>query len=161
MSKVVSIGEGGNVATLLTFRSPARANEQLVKELNALESVNVRMLDVSCTKLADALAAKANVEAYLTPHRPDRVRQLFSRWKYLFQRPYETSMDECSERVEMMIDSLVDIPADCIMHIYNVSIKTFRILPPYSDIYGLIKTDLERRKFYLDRFDYFVDQLQK
>ena len=61
MSKVVSIGEGGNVATLLTFRSPARANEQLVKELNALESVDVRMLDVSCTKLADALAAKANV----------------------------------------------------------------------------------------------------
>ena len=87
MSKVVSIGEGGNVATLLTFRSPTKANEQLVKELNALESVSVRMLDVSCTKFADALAAKANVEAYLTPHRPDRVRQLFSRWKYLFQRP--------------------------------------------------------------------------
>ena len=119
------------------------------------------MLDVSCTKLADALAAKANVEAYLTPHRPDRVRQLFSRWKYLFQRPYETSMDECSERVEIMIESLVDLPADCIMHIYNMSIKTFRILPPYSDVYGLVKAELERRRFYLDRFDYFVDQLQK
>ena len=31
MSKVVSIGEGGNDATLLTFRSPTKANEQLVK----------------------------------------------------------------------------------------------------------------------------------
>ena len=161
MSKVVSIGEGGNVATLLTFRSPTKANEQLVKELNALESVSIRILDVSCTKLADALAAKPNVEAYLTPHRPYRVRQLFSRWKYLFQRPYETSMDECSERVEIMIESLVDLPADCIMHIYNMSIKTFRILPPDADVYGLVKAELERRRFYLDRFDYFVDQLQK
>ena len=161
MSKVVSIGEGGNVTALLKFRSPTETNTQLVKELNALESVSVNKLDVSCIKLADALAAKANVEAYLTPHRPDRVRQLFNRWKYLFQRPYETSMDECSERVEIMIESLVDMPADCIMHIYNMSIKTFRILPPYSDVYGLIKPEYERRKFYLDRFDYFVDQLQK
>ena len=161
MSKGVSIGEGGNGATLLTFRSPTKANDQLVRELNALQSVDINKLDVSCTKLSDALAAKANVEAYLTPHRPDRVRQLFSRWKYLFQRPYETSMDECSERVEIMIESLVDMPADCIMHIYNMSIKTFRILPPYSDVYGLIKPEYERRKFYLDRFDYFVDQLQK
>ena len=161
MSKVVSIGEGGNVATLLTFRSPAKANEQLVRELNALKSANVRMLDVSCTKRADAIAAKANVEAYLTPHRPDRVRQLFSRWKYLFQRPYETSMDECSERVEIMIESLVDIPADCIMHIYNMSIKTFRILPPYSDVYSLVKAELERRRYYYDKFDYFVDHLHE
>lgn len=161
MSKVVSIEEGGNVATLLKFRSPAKANEQLVRELNALKSVNVRMLDVSCTKVADALAAKANVEAYLTPHRPDRVRQLFNRWKYLFQRPYETSMDECSERVEIMIESLVDLPADCIMHIYNMSIKTFRILPPYSDVYGLVKAELERRRYYYDKFDYFVDHLHE
>ena len=161
MSKVVSIGEGGNITTLVSFRSPTKANEQLVRELNALGSVDGRVLDVSCTKLADALAAKANIEAYLTPHRPDRVRQLFSRWKYLFQRPYETSMDECSERVEIMIESLVDIPADCIMHIYNMSIKTFRILPPYSDVYGLVKAELERRRYYLDRFDYFIDQLQK
>ena len=161
MSKVVSIGESGNVATLLSFRSPTKANDQLVRELNALGSVDIRVLDVSCTKLADALAAKANIEAYMTPHRPEKVRQLFSRWKYLFQRPYETSIDECGERVDIMIESLMEIPADCIMHIYNMSIKTFRILPPYSDVYGLIKPELERRKYYLDRFDYFIDQLQK
>ena len=161
LTNIVPIKEDGNIATLLSFRSPARANEQLVRELNTLNSVDIRMLDVSCTKHEDAIAAKANIEAYLTPHRPDKVRQLFTRWKYLFQRPYETSMDECSERVDIMIESMMEMPADCIMHIYNVSIKTFRILPPYSDIYGLIKTDLERRKYYLERFDYFVDELRK
>ena len=49
MSKVVSIGEGGNVTTLVSFRSPTKANDQLVRELNALGSVDVRVLDVSCT----------------------------------------------------------------------------------------------------------------
>ena len=161
MSKVVSISEGGNVATLLSFRDPSRANAQLVRELNALSTVRVNGINIEVDKLPDAIAAVANVEAYLTPHRPDKVRQLFTRWKFLFQRPYETSIDECSERVDIMIENMIEMPADCIMHIYNVSIKTFRILPPYSDVYGLIKTDLERRKYYLERFDYFVDELRK
>tara|TARA_B100000925_G_C21893499_1_gene423908 strand:- start:318 stop:803 length:486 start_codon:yes stop_codon:yes gene_type:complete len=161
MSKVVSISEGGNVATLLSFRDPSRANAQLVRELNALSTVRVNGINIEVDKVPDAIAAVANIEAYLTPHKRERVEQLFSRWKYLFQRPYETSMDECSTRVDIMIESLIDLPADCIMHIYNQSIKSFRILPPYSDVYALVKKEYEMRKIYLELFQNKVDELQK
>ena len=66
MSKVVSISEGGNVATLLSFRDPSRANAQLVRELNALSTVRVNGINIEVDKLPDAIAAVANVEAYLT-----------------------------------------------------------------------------------------------
>ena len=161
MSKVVQIKENGNLAVLLAHRSPTSANSQLVRELNGLASVDVSGVRCEVTKLESALAAVANIEAYMTPHRPEKVGELFRRWKFLFQRPYETSMEECSARVDMMSESMLDLPADCIMHVYNQSIKTFRILPPYSDVYGLIKTPYEKRKLYLDFFQNKVDELRK
>ena len=150
MSKVVSIDEGGNVATLLSFRDPSRANAQLVRELNALSTVRVNGINIEVDKLPDAIAAVAKCRSI--SNTTQRVEQLFSRWKYLFQRPYETSMDECSTRVDIMIESLIDLPADCIMHIYNQSLKSFRILPPYSDVYALVKKEYEMRKIYLELF---------
>ena len=161
MTNIVPIKEESNIAVLLAHRSPTSANNQLVRELNGLASVDVSGVRCEVTKLESALAAVANIEAYMTPHRPEKVGELFRRWKFLFQRPYETSIDECSTLVDIMIESLIDLPADCIMHIYNQSIKSFRILPPYSDVYALVKKEYEMRKIYLELFQNKVDELQK
>ena len=63
-------------------------------------------------------------------------------------------------RVDAMIDNFQDLPADCIRYVYNQSIKTFRILPPYADVYALVKAQYESRKHYLDFFENKVDELQ-
>ena len=65
MSKVVQIKENGNLAVLLAHRSPTSANSQLVRELNGLASVDVSGVRCEVTKLESALAAVANIEAYM------------------------------------------------------------------------------------------------
>ncbi len=145
---------------ILSFKLPRQANIQLVKELNEIKTVEVKGIICSVETAEDAEKARKLCTWYLQPHNREKVEQYFNKWKWLFQRPYETSSQEMDMRVEAMIDNFEDLPADCIRYIYNQSIKSFRILPPYADVYALVKTEYESRKHYLDFFENKVDELQ-
>ena len=145
---------------LLSIPSPTMANINLVNDLNAIEGVTVTGLDIEIKDSNAATKAHDVLEIYLTPLTAEELKIKISKWKYLFYKPYNSTMEEVMERSEVMIEELAKLPADCVNYSLNMAIKNFKIFPSYSEIYGILKPHYERRLLYQNKIITKLDQLQ-
>ena len=161
-NKIHLVKDGvGAVELLLSFRSPTYANIKMKQELSDIDGVEVDKLIITCRDSTAALKASDVIQVYMTPLDKTELASRISKWKYLFYKPYNSTMEEVEERSAAILEQLAELPADCVHHALGMAIRNYKIFPSFSEVFAIMKNNFNERQHFATQIDKILDQLHQ
>ncbi len=157
---LVKDGEGA-VELLLAFRTPTFANIKMKQELLDINGVNIDKVLITCTDSTAALKASDVMRVYMTPLDREHLESRIAKWKFLFYKPYNSTMEEVEQRSEAILEQLAVLPADCVHHALGMAIRNYKIFPSFSEVYAIMKNNVDERQNFVTQIDKRLDQLHQ
>ena len=154
-NKIHLVKDGvGAVEYILSFRTPTFANIKMKDELREIDGVEINGTLITCQDSTAAMKASDVLQTYLTPMN-------ISKWKYLFYKPYNSTMEEVEERSQAILEQLAELPADCVHHALGMAIRTYKIFPSFSEVFAIMKNNVNERQNFATQIDKILDQLHQ
>lgn len=161
-NKIHLVKDGvGAVEYILSFRTPTFANIKMKDELKEINGVEINGVLITCQDSTAAMKASDVLQTYLTPMNKAELATRISKWKYLFYKPYNSTMEEVEERSQAILEQLAELPADCVHHALGMAIRTYKIFPSFSEVFGIMKNNVNERQNFATQIDKILDQLHQ
>ena len=151
----------GAIEYILSFRTPTFANIKMKQELNDIDGVEINGMIITCENSTAAMKASDVMETYLTPLGKEELASRISKWKYLFYKPYNSTMEEVEERSAAILEQLAELPADCVHHALGMAIRSYKIFPSFSEVFSIMKRNVEERQHFATQIDKRIDELHQ